>query len=442
MPSNTPDRLYQPLPRGRWQPGRLLWILWAGGTLAMMAGAVFYLLAGNSVPSRNSYVGALRPEADPVTLSLPEGAVLNQILVERNETVTAGQTVITLDVDAMQRYVDELEEELMHDSILRDCLLSGQKPALSPPTRDTMRKEIAAALSLANRSCAADLDKTTAIEATRSDKLDVVSEEQALIERYIHILTQQANDTAPAQGKRDTVLQALSLALAQNRLNDQAIRIEAEARDALHATRQARLQKIRTLGEDIRFKKDMRRRLLDLLDTPRIQVPESGRVMRVRSLPKGAQAGEMTDILEIRPEKSLGYQASFTLEAALRDRIQVGQKVEIEMLGMAEDAPLLIGEVSQLDMQQGSLQAQVRLSMDSVAALDDPRKGIALRGRDTASVIHVRHSDMNALLAMRGHLRSGLLGARHHFPFQNTGGQPAMSAPLAPDLSADTRMDW
>lgn len=404
MARRPADLIYSPLPRTGLPLRRLLWLLWAGIACLMLGWGGYVLLVDLQVPSRTSYTGTLRPDADPVTLSLPEGAVLDQILVARNDTVRQGQTLATLDITAMERYIATLEAELIHDRMLRDCLLSGQRPHQPPAPPDSLSDPLATAMQRAVQSCLLDLDTTAALEASRADSQAQLKQERQLVDRYIRVLT----STPDTEASRKEVLQALALSMTRTRIDTRLTELRAQTQSDLLDNRAARLSKISGLETDIRFKSGLRARLLTALETPRLTAPEAGRVLRVRRLPKGTQAAELTQVLEVRPDGTGGYRAGFALPQADRTQIALGRTVQITLLGQLDRVPDLTGDISHIHVaDDGQLWADITLDTASTALLDDPHTGLALRGSDTASTIHVQGEDINALESLRQTLARG-----------------------------------
>jgi hypothetical protein len=244
------------------------------------------------------------------------------------------------------------------------------------------------------QGCLLDLETTSALERQSAEAQAVLTEERQLVDNYIRVLT-----TAPeADPNRKEVLQALALSMTRNRIDSRLADLRARTQNDLIAARQARLAQISELETDIRFKRGLRQRLLAALDTPRLTVPEAGRVLRVRRLPKGTQAPEMTQVVELRPEGEGGYRAGFALPPAQRDQIQLGQEVRVTLLGQLDRVPDLTGEITHIRLtEDDALWAEITLAEASARILDDPQTGLALRGSGTASTIHVRGPDIHVL---------------------------------------------
>jgi multidrug efflux pump subunit AcrA (membrane-fusion protein) len=368
----------------------LFWIGFAASIVAGLVGLSMLALVRADIPSFQTYNGALRPDADPIVLSLPTSGILDQILVQRNDTVKAGQTIATLDVPAMQLRLDQVEAQLLHDSVLRDCLLNAP-PAPNVPETDTgLVGEQQVAFDLAIQECKALLSAEEVSLATLHTQRDYLLRESKLLDDYLQLLTRN-RDTVSREAQKGQVMRAVALELTRNRVSSRISTLDHDIWQAKQDARLARIDRVRQLSDDIYQKREMRGRLVALLDAPRLIAPESGQILRTRPTPPDAMAAAETEVIEMRSSDQRGYRAHFRVPDHLIHSVQPGLGVELQMVGLRDSAPPLSGSVSHMEADaNGVMIAQIKLSPDSIALLDDPQTGIALRGRQTASVIRIR----------------------------------------------------
>lgn len=408
MSASAPKFIYTKVPAGFPRIGRVLWLIW-GGALTLGLGAVWVLLLmGSTLPSQRSYVGQLRPQSDPITVTLPQGAILDQIVATKDEEIRAGQTLATLNVPAMKRSVARLSTELLHDDLLKDCLLSEELPDtafLSEVGKDT--RDL---LVLAIQECDQFIQSKVTIEQRLQKSLVALQEERRLISRYIRVLAESADHDPPAEKRQEDARKALALALLRNKLDKQMTDHELQADEDAQSLRNRRLERIRVLSEVITLKTELRHSIETVLDTPRIQAPKDGFIVHVRSIPHSEPLSRTTEFIEMRPEQGLGYQAYFDVSHDLLDGVKPGDRVRMRLLGDWKNAPTLMGEVRDLNASGGSaVRVDLVLDESSIADLDDPQNGIALRYTGTASEIHVQKDHFNTFESLNAQFRAGIL---------------------------------
>lgn len=416
MRQTRKPRVYVALPRG---PGRLrpfLWVVWSCAVLVGFCGAGYTVLQAQIIPSYRSYTGELRPTHAPSTLSLPTGAFVDEVLVERNEVVRKGQTLITLDTEAMATRLRLLDEDLRQDRLLQHCLLSDPDALNlssvldSDPPQETETPPVETGLSLTLETCATHHQQAQAVELELQETLAVLDEEKSLIEQYIRLLTAPRSEKLPSEEEEKIARQALAFALARNQLDAQRVALHQKARTALADLQATRVRRAQEIAERLQAGEALRAQLQAHLAVPRLQAPESGQVVRVRHLPSGTEIHEETEILEVRPKKTRGYAAHFTIPPEHLEGLEQGAEVRLQLYGMPGQRGLLRGAIDAVSLDvAGRPQASVVLDEDSTTKLDDPRTGIALRGPGTASVIYVRRSDLDPVETLSLELFKGVI---------------------------------
>ena len=411
MPSKSAKFLYRTVPRRRIGLRPVLWLIVGFSLLTTLSASWVVFALSGKIDSHHNFVGQLSPDSDPIIVVLPKGGILKELHVARSEKVTRNQTVATLDVEAMQRRVDELGAAVLHDNILRECLLIEELPDtayfvdLPEMERDHAR--------LAKQDCQSFFnEKSQLLQQALSDRASM-HEERILIERYIGLLSTGLRQDIEPRKREDDARQVLALGLLRNKLDRQIATLEFSADKGGAEWQKQRLERVKKLGDSIRRNTTQRDRMRNLLERPRLQVPESGFVVQVRNVQRDTAMHEDIDLLVLRPESGTGYNASFEVPHHRLDAVATGNKVQMTMLGMLNGGPVLTGEVSALKTTgQTAVRATITLDNESIARLDNPKIGIALRGLGTASIIRVEKTGVTAVQILEQILNEKLLFRR------------------------------
>lgn len=409
MAARQAKTLY-PITRPRRYPGlrTLMWLIIGFSLLILFGSGWALVLLNGRIASHHNFVGQLSPDSDPVIVSLPRGSILQDIQVSRNTQIRRGQTIATLNIDAMTRHIDMGREKLLHDEVLRECLLQEELPEtgyfvdLPDGARDQAR--------LARQECQEVLVEKHLIEDRLKQKQDMLRDEQALVERYQRLLSNRLQRQLPPEEREADARQALALSLLKNKLQQQLSLLQFDADKEGAAWQKSRLKRVRELMAAIHAQSEFQNHMKTLLKRPRLQAPEDGFVVQVRSVSRDAPMKDDIDLVVLRPKDHGGYRASFEVPHNLLDAVATGDEVQIRMLGMLDGGPKLNGTVSGL-RSTGNTQVRAYVSLDeeSTSTLDDPRIGVALRGLGTASIIQVRKADQYALPVLETILKQALL---------------------------------
>lgn len=412
-------KVYIATPRGCVRLAPWLWGLWTCAVLIAFGWGAYAALVDQAIPSYRSYTGELRPSREPSTLSLPVGVFVDEMLIERNDVVRKGQTLITLDYEAMSNRLRILEEDMAQDRLLQHCLVYDDYHLKRPVIPDIPTIEIKdqapdpsqeTRLSMTLALCDSHYTKVTSIQEKLQEHLAVLEEEKLLIEQFIRLLTNSMSQEITPEEEEKNTRQALAFALARNQLDAQKTALKHKARADLADLQSQRLSLAEKIGDRLRVGESLRDQLKKNLERPRLQAPETGVVVRARTLPKGMEVTETTEVVEIRPEETQGYSAYFTIPPEHVEGLVTGAEVRLKIHGMPGQRGFLNGTISAMVLDvAGRPQATVVLSPESAEKLDDPRTGIALRGPGTASVIYVQRTDLKPLNTLKTELVNGIL---------------------------------
>ena len=408
MPDKRIKHIYTAVPRRRLGLRTLLWLV-VGFSLSTILGGVWLLLILNGkMASHHSFVGQLSPDANPVVVTLPQGAILEDVHIEQNKTIQRGQTVATLDVKAMKRRIETLSAELLHDDMLRQCILHTELPDTAYFT--DLPEEAQDHARLAHQDCEAFLEaKNQILERLEVDQ-NSLTQERDLIIQYILVLSSGLKTDLAPQKRKEDARQMLALGILRNKLERQIASLQFDSDKNTAEWQTLRLKRVRTLVKKIRSNADLRHRMEALLEHPRLQAPETGFVVQVRKVQRGTIMHEDVDLLVLRPEDGIGYQASFDVPHHKLEVVSTGDKVHLTMLGMLDGGPTLRGAITSMHSTgQAAVRATIKLDNESVARLDNPQIGVALRGLGTASIIRVQKEGIDALPMLEKIITKGIL---------------------------------
>ncbi len=412
----------------------LIWLLLPLCALAALLSGVAFLISAVQVPSYNQIQGELRPEADAVALSLPAQGVLDSILVRRGDTLQAGQTVALLDIAAMERQKARLERAVLNAVLLRDCLLSLPAEASVEFQAQTSAQHHNETVSnsnlaetppgeypqLAEITCTTFRSTFDMRREELASKQAVIGKEATLVQSYLALLSARSADKHHSDSK-SRALQAVALNLARNRLRGQILELETASAHLKQQVSQKTLEKIETTNAEIARHQDQIALLNRHISQPRILAPVAGKILRLRPSPKGVTLSEETEIADMRPTDQRGYEARFSAPAHLADAMAPGTQVSLQLLGSRFSAPNLNGKIGAVkNGGNGKITVQVHLHEASIAWLDSPQTGVALRGRFTATQVHVQKRAVTPLAAVAQRLLSTFLrssGAWEAVPF-------------------------
>lgn len=411
MTKQTP-KSYAPVPREASVWRYALWLIAPICAMALVIYASLSLMSRADIPSYQSFQGVLRPGTNPVVLSLPPSSALEAILVNRGDKVRRGQTIALLDVAAMERQKTRIEETIFEAMLVRDCLVSYSSEPLVTPDSDDAKKRgnfLVEKQHSAPSECTVFVKGIQAGSIELQDRKAVLENEVSLLDHYLRLVTEKHQNETRAEGK-NRALKAVSLDLARNRVKRKLIDLEREiARFEQNATQKA-LEMVEASNERIAENQDRLTMVSYHLKKPRIVAPATGKVLRIRPTPRELLVQAATDIVEIRSADHRGYHAQFEVPEHLASGLTPGTHVAMRFLGAGFSAPNVTGEITDLEnAPNGNVLAHIGLDPESVAWLDSPNTGIALRGRSTATRVLARKVDFNPATALAQRLRTTFL---------------------------------
>lgn len=396
-----PKRDPTPPARLRFQP--ILWVTWAVLCVAALGVAGFFATDVVKVPQTQTFVGTLKPNQSPTELKLPAGVPFKSMLVQTGEEVRAGQTVAVLDQVALQAELDHIERSIAAAYVLRACLLPDNGASeevndgsVALRTDQADDAELQVLIKTARADCAAGARENQQKRARLERGLEILQERLILVNQKLVLVLGVHSDT----DKKEVhpVLRAhasVSVALERNDLLQKLQVLKAELDGLRVAQDQVRLARVAALSKDVARDLKHQAVLRTFLENPRLNVPEKGRIGRVRPVPAGTRFDEDQTILEVHGDAEAQFIASLRVPLDQAAHLPLGTSVEVSLAGFTKRGPKLSGVVEQ--WVEGSSEtgadyatARIRLEDESQMALANPQNGVALRGASTASVIRAQ----------------------------------------------------
>lgn len=404
-----PKRDPTPLARLRFWP--FLWATWAGLCMLGLLLAAAYVSGAVTVPQTQTYVGTLKPNQTQTKLKLPAGVPFKSMLVQVGEQVRAGQTVAVLDQAAMTAELAHIDRSIAVANVLRSCLLrSAELQNVSPPQNTVIEiddVELKVLIQAAEADCATGRreDRLTRLRLERG--LEILQERLILVNQKLAMVL--GVHTQQAKKEVHPVLRAhasVSVAMERNDLL-QKLQALSQELDSLRVSQDhARLVRISNISKEVALNLKHQAVLRTYLESPRLTVPESGRISRVRPVPAGTQFDQDQTILEVRGDQEAQFIANLRVPLDQVVRLPLGTKVQVSLAGFTRGGPKLQGVIDHWVEGDGETglhyaMARVQLAQESQKALSDPQNGIALRGTSTASVIRaeMEPAKLNTLMA-------------------------------------------
>ncbi|MEM7440732.1 MAG: hypothetical protein AAF393_14115 [Pseudomonadota bacterium] len=359
----------------------LVWLIWACTSAAVVAAAAFYFVLPVQTTSREVYAGTIKPARNLVNVFLPAGAKLKRFEVEPGQAVRAGQTVATLDVSAMEERLLVVEENLHVLGYHLNCLQSFSKRPSDIDTPDVLDARLAVIETRCrNLHSAGEIDL-----ATTTANMEFLETERELVEEYLRTLfaTDDPEDAAEMQ-------RALALILARNRLDQRITAMKQDLVRIRNENEAQRMNSVRLAVSQARAYAAERTRLSLLIAAPRLTIPRSATITRVRDVALSQFSVEPVPILEATPQSGTTYFTRFSAPMKHLERLSVGTKVSIRAHGLAKNKLALGGQIFAVtEGRDDTFFFEVKLDAESVQRLQNGTNGIALHGKSTASVVTV-----------------------------------------------------
>jgi multidrug efflux pump subunit AcrA (membrane-fusion protein) len=305
------------------------------------------LVSRQTLPAQSIFQGTLYTSEPADAIILPADVPFKEIRVQEGTTVAAGDLLVTFDTAALQKRADEVGRAILGDTLLRDCLLTGDFSAPPQSGPDTppppLTEETRSTVLTAIQDCRADYDTTAQNTARVTLAQRAVAQDTALTQREKAL-------SLSMSGPRTARLQAaLNLQRVLGRLDTQAAALAIEADRIATAARVARLSRVRDLGRQIGIARQQLAALGKHLSAPGLLAPRAGQVIQVRALTPGRSVPQDVQIIELAPAATSGQAQTkpvrVTLAPEVADILQPHDRVVFELGGLGGEVMQLSGAV-------------------------------------------------------------------------------------------------
>ncbi|MCX7560504.1 biotin/lipoyl-binding protein [Sulfitobacter sp. F26204] len=362
----------------------VLWLIW---TALLLFTLLMGILVGSqliSVPSRQTYQGALVPAADPVPIILPAGVTLEAVLVTEGDHVDAGQTLATLDREKIKERLEDLDRGILVAGITRECLHHDSRETpledllpndLSQETRLAAESSLGACHDLHARAEVAQ-DRIAAERRVLQDQLDVATKHNRLL--------LQIRPQTDAQKIRQ-VEAAIALASRMNSFEARLTTLTLDERSQQLETNVDLRNRMDKIMQEIEADIMERAQLSLLLNAPRLLAPVAGTIHRLRPIALGTQARASVPIMKVLSDSATQYLVHFTVPRPRVAHLPPGTPVSMLIRRMTDRPFRLHGQVTKhrdtlRAAQAGQVQMIAELTPESAAVLSEGRIGMALHG--------------------------------------------------------------
>ena len=396
----------------------LLAVLFAIGAPTWIAAG---FVAGQTLPSRATFTGQLRADQTPFAISLPAGVPIGEILVERGDSVVAGQTVATIDEQAVRDAKERLENETAALVLERRCILDPEAFDGVPISPLDALGELDQLIGIALRSCKMSEKNGSSERAELARARASVLEKRELLLRRQRELVVARGLSLASEPDSQLLSDAISLELQITETHLTENSQQMRAFELERSSESAKLARLRFLSRQISENDQLLRRFDAALQSPRLQSPTGGLVQRVRALQRGSEVPVDTDIVEVTADESRGFNVIFNAINDPLSPFEFGQAVKIKPIGGLRDmAHELEGQLSGiLAGESGSAEnlvtLQVTLSDQSQTLLRSDAIDMTMIGPESASIVKVSLASQPIRNATRATLNRNCSALRLEF---------------------------
>ncbi|WP_116084636.1 hypothetical protein [Tropicimonas sp. IMCC34011] len=349
------------------------WLLSAVACFAILAVGACLAARLASVPTRQTYLGTLLSNVAPLRLDLPAGLPLAQILVTGGDDVAAGQTLAVLDRDAIARELEALRRERLLDVTLRACLLAQPGEPRSITTTHELAGHPGAELDDETRAGLARIEQEcSAFKEGGKRRADRIGAAEKALSREIALLDTARRLVSEETDPKARAGRTIALAAKRADLEKRRSALDLARRDADATSQSERGTRIDMLTERIAEATDREGVLDRYHEAPRLSLPQSGRILRVRQVQGAVGTDEAFPLLELQPAGSGSWRVRLDLSSDDGQGFRIDTPVNISILGTTARAQQMSGRVRHLAFLPGKDRIEVEIVLDepSLAELE------------------------------------------------------------------------
>lgn len=367
---------------------RWIWVIWAFLATSALVFSTAILTTRIQISQHQSYPGTLQSRVRETELTLLKGLPLKNLLVQEGESVSAGQTLAILDEERMGIMLDELQNNILADNILRRCLQFLDTP--SPEALENGEFDAGTLLKLARAN-----DECQSVHARHDVQIRrILLAESRLEQEHSRKIR---NLKLAVQSVSDTEIQtriAVQIAFEQSDKGLKSGQLELELAALRADQKQEVVEILKGLERSVASARLRKAALEHALSSPRLFAPRDGKVTDLRDVQFGREYMQEILLLKIGAADTFEYIPSFSIPRPEATLLQVGDQVSISTLGNKIDALLLNGVISKIedtaDIGNGKplVRIDVQLDAHSLTLINDPSKPKHILGKNTRSEFH------------------------------------------------------
>lgn len=391
-------------------PGRLSGLRWPpvliALTCALLIGSVqFFTLISTPFAKSHDFTGALSRKNKLVPITVPDGARILAVLVQEGAHINVGQTVALLDplpydteLQSLARSMFGLRAELKclrNISELKD--LTQILPDPSPD--DAASLEDQAELStLAMDQCRLKQQQRAIALSAATDRIATLQERLRLVDRSLGFAGRFALPADGAEGPRNTeqLRQSLALSLAKNLATEELQHARQNFRTLILTQEDARLSNLQNMSEILFAQSARQVELGRATSNLRLYAAVAGTAKDLRKKSVGSVFYNGDALMEIMPSGAPDYEVEFVLPARLIDQIPLGTRVQLNVKGLTQKPPILIGHIKRYSYRAASgprsyqIIGHISLTDSAITALRDTSFGLARMSGNVAMAVDIK----------------------------------------------------
>lgn len=318
---------------------RVIWVLWTLCAASCLFLSAAVLLREQQYQDRQLYSGEIRPVRLSTAITLPPGIPLASILVVEGQHVVQGQTIAVLDRTVIDHRLDEVSRDIFVTSALRRCLLDQSLSKTVPKPPSAQDAETTLQLQEALEDCRVSHRENALALRRLQDARDQLRHRLARHDAR----TQTALSSSETDAKRQS--RQIILSMEGDRLAAKIARLELEI--SAVATRHSRdmLNRGKSLAMQVSELRLHHSVLQGFAQSPRLQAPTDGHVMRVRALPEGHEFQSHETIATLSSTTSTRSHASFDIPSHNEAGLRIGDSVQVHVRGLSHENMLLAAHI-------------------------------------------------------------------------------------------------
>ena len=365
------------------------WIL----ILLVVSGSTLFVttreLQRVKIAQKNTFAGQLSLGADIISVKLPQGAVLDSIIVKPGQLVRANQTLAVIDPTNLPDRIDQFQRQIVALDLERMCI-GDEALSASPAVFKTRKTDVDGLQRNALEKCRQFNERHRFKTRRLQKEIDLLLERVRLLEKKGKATLAHASRTGATPNLTRSMAHTL---IAQNEIKRQILGLETELNAAHLAINAERAHAKEDLGRETLEIRRKLNALQRLVKSPRVTAPIAGTVQRVR-MPKSKNATQgASEIVQISSQERQSVSLWMQVHKDVISSIPLGTKVNFTVTAGARGTRTFsakIAGVGQLAHLPNHIRVTLQPSDDALHELWNSDAFLALRNENSFASIHVQ----------------------------------------------------